>query len=124
MRVEITQRSLELTDGMREHMEQRLQKFTKFFDGVLDCHVFGSTERFTHKFEITLHGNGFDLFAEARDQDLHAAFESAADKMERQVKKIKGKIVGGRRARKPDIPMPEETDTDESPDLTEEFEGA
>ncbi|MFC1799368.1 ribosome hibernation-promoting factor, HPF/YfiA family [Candidatus Eisenbacteria bacterium] len=121
MRLEITQRSVDLSEGTKEHMEARLLKLKKFFDGVLDCHVFASLERFIYKFEITLHGTGFDLFAEAHDQDLHAAFESAADKMERQVKKVKGKILD-RRVRKPGIPDPEGEETDEFSDLTEEYE--
>ena len=123
MRIEITARSLELTDSTKEHMERRLLKLKRFFDGVLDCHVFGSVERFIYRFEITLHGNGFDLFAEAHDEDLHAAFENAAEKMERQIKKIKGKIRG-RRGRKLEIPMAEAAATEEDSDLTEEYEGA
>jgi putative sigma-54 modulation protein len=122
MRVEITQRSVDLSDGTKEHMETRLLKLKKFFDGVLECHVFADLERFIYKFEITVHGTGFDLFAEAHDEDLHAAFESAADKMERQVKKIKGKIQD-RRVRKTGIPEPETEEVDEFSDLTEEFEG-
>lgn len=122
MRVEITQRSVELSDASREHMETRLLKLTKFFDGVLDCHVFANLERFVYKFEITVHGTGFDLFAEAHDQDLHAAFESAADKIERQVKKVKEKIKD-RRVRKPGIAEPEDEEADEFSDLTEEYEG-
>jgi len=121
MRLEITQRSVDLSEGTKEHMEARLLKLKKFFDGVLDCHVFASLERFIYKFEITVHGTGFDLFAEAHDQDLHAAFESAADKMERQVKKVKGKILD-RRVRKPGIPDPVTEETGEFSDLTEEYE--
>jgi putative sigma-54 modulation protein len=124
MRVEITARSLELTDVMKEHMETRLLKLKRYFNGVLECHVFGSVERFVHKFEITLHGNGFDLFAEAHDQDLHAAFEGAADKMERQVRKLKDKIRN-RRSRKPDMSAPEASGegVEDIADLTEELEG-
>jgi ribosomal subunit interface protein len=122
MRLEITQRSVDLSEGTKEHMEARLRKLKKFFDGVLDCHVFASLERFIYKFEIAVHGTGFDLFAEAHDEDLHAAFESAADKMERQIKKVKGKIQD-RRVRRPGIPEPETGESDEFSDMTEEFEG-
>jgi putative sigma-54 modulation protein len=101
MRVEITARSLELTDLMREHIENRLLKLKRYFDGVLECHVVAQIERFMYRFEITLHGNGFDLFAEAHAEDLHVAFESAAEKMERQVRKLKDKIRR-RRSRKSD----------------------
>jgi ribosome-associated translation inhibitor RaiA len=41
MRVEITARSFELTDQNRERMEQRLLKFKRYFNEVMDCHVYG-----------------------------------------------------------------------------------
>jgi putative sigma-54 modulation protein len=122
MRVEITARSLEITDTMREHIEKRMLKLKRYFDGVLECHVIARLERFIHKFEITLHGNGFDLFAEAHAEDLHVAFESAADKMERQVKKLKDKIKR-RRPRKPEVAAVGESEIDEETDIAQEYEG-
>ena len=122
MRVEITARSLELTDNMKEHIEKRLTKLRRYFEGVLECHVYGHLERFIYKFEIKLHGNGFDLFSEAHAEDLHAAFENAAEKMERQVKKLKEKIKD-RRGRKLDAALMGPADTDEIEDVAEEYEG-
>ncbi|MFZ1946178.1 MAG: ribosome-associated translation inhibitor RaiA [bacterium] len=103
MRVVITSKTLELTDSIRDHIQKRLLKLTRYFDGVLECHVVLKVERFTHRFEITLHGQGFDLFSEAQAEDMYAAFDSAAEKMERQVRKTKEKIRGkrGRRAGAP-----------------------
>ncbi len=121
MRVEITARSVELTDDMKAHMEQRLLKLKRYFSEVMECHVYGDLERFVYKFEITLHGNGFNLFAEAHDQDLHAAFENAADKMERQIRKLKDK-VRSKRGRKPEMAVPESAEAEEMSDFTEEFE--
>jgi putative sigma-54 modulation protein len=116
MRIEITARSIELSDTTRERMEQRVLKFKRYFNEVMDCHIFGSHERFVHKFEITLHGNGFNLFAEAHDEDVHAAFEAAADKMERQIRKLKDKIKR-RRPRRPEVPAPETPETEETEDI-------
>ena len=121
MRIEITARSIELTDTTRERMEQRLLKFKRYFSEVMDCHVFGSQERFVYKFEITLHGNGFNLFAEAHDEDLHAAFDATADKMERQIRKLKEKIKR-RRPRRPEVPVPEPAEAEDIEDFSEELE--
>lgn len=98
MRIEITSKSMEVTEGLREHVEKRLLKVKRYFDGVIDCHVVLKVERFIHKFEITLHGQGFDFFSEGHAEDIYAAFDAAAEKMERQVRKMKEKIRG-RRAR-------------------------
>ena len=123
MRVEITARSMELTDDMKEHMERRLLKLKRYFSEVMDCHIYGDLERFVYKFEITLHGNGFNLFAEAHDEDLHAAFESTADKMERQIRKLKDKMRS-KRGRKLEIAIPESAEEEEEMnDFSEELEG-
>ncbi len=119
MRIEITSKSYDLTDGMRQHIEKKLLKLKHYFDSVLDCHVFLRVERFMYKFEITLHGNGFDLFAEAQSGDLHAAFDSAAEKMERQVRKLKDKIRR-RRNRRPGRMVAGESPGEE---VAEEVEG-
>ena len=105
MRIEITSKSLELTDGMRDHIEKRVTKFKRYFEGVLDCHVILRVERFIHRFEITLHGQGFDFFSEGHAEDLYAAFDGAAEKMERQVKRLKDKIKRKRPRRSAATPV-------------------
>jgi len=122
MRVEITARSLELTDALREHIEKRLLKLKRYFDGVLECHVIAQVERFIYKFEITLHGNGFDMFAEAHAEDLYAAFENAADKMERQVRKLKDKIRT-RRGRRADLVTMGRPESEVPDEIDEEYQG-
>ena len=91
MRIEITSKSLEMTDSLKDHISKRLVRLKRYFDGVLDFHVVVRVERFVYKFEITLHGQGFDFFSEDKAEDLYASFEGAADKMETQVKKLKDK---------------------------------
>jgi putative sigma-54 modulation protein len=121
MRIEITSRSFEITDSVRDYIEERLNKLTRYFDRIIECHVILQVERFIYKFEITLHGNGLDLFAEADAEDLYVAFDAAAGKMERQVKKHKDK-VRKRKGKKPEIQAtgePEEEDFDE---IVEEYE--
>ena len=44
MRLEITQRSVDLSDATKEHMEARLLKLKRFFEGVLDIHGWGGLQ--------------------------------------------------------------------------------
>jgi ribosome hibernation promoting factor len=111
MRIEITSKSLDLTDGMRDHIEKRIAKLKRYFEDVLDCHVILRVERFTHKFEITLHGQGFDFFSEGHAEDLYAAFDAAAEKMERQVKKLKDKVRRKRTRRTEGASVASETES-------------
>lgn len=113
MRVEITSKSLDLTDSMRDHVDRRLVKIEKYFDGILDCHVIVRVERFIHRVEITLHGRGFDLFSEGSAEDFYAAFDSAAERMERQVRKLKEKIRRKRGRKAPLVGSSEIAGTEE-----------
>jgi putative sigma-54 modulation protein len=119
MHVEITSKALELTPSIRDHIEKRLSKLTRYFDGLLECHVVLKVERFTNRFEITLHGQGFDLFAEAQAEDMYAAFDGAAEKMERQVRKTKEKMRG-KRGRRGGTPQVVGAEAGETEDLDQE----
>jgi len=121
MRIEITSKSFEVTDNVREYIEERLNKLTRYFDKLIECHVILKIEHITHTFEITLHGNGFDLFAEAHDEDLFVAFDAAAGKMERQVRKHKDK-VRTHKGRKPEIQVAEEAGDEDLDEMVEEYE--
>jgi len=120
MRIEVTSKSLELTDSMRDHIEKRLIKLKRYFDGVLDCHVILRVERFIYRFEITLHGQGFDFFSESSAEDLYAALDGAADKMERQVMKLKDKMRH-KRVRRPGAAPVASTEPEDTDDLAEEL---
>jgi putative sigma-54 modulation protein len=118
MRIEITSKSLDLTDSMKDHFEKRLAKIKKYFDGILDCHVIVKVERFIHRVEITVHGQGFDLFSEGSAEDLYAAFDSAAERMERQVMKLKEKI---RQKRGRKVPLVETSEIAGAEDMADEM---
>ena len=121
MRIEITSKSFEITDSVREYIEERLNKLTRYFDRLIECHVILKVERIIYQFEITLHGNGFDLFAEARGEDVYVAFDAAAGKMERQVRKHKDK-VRKRKGRRPEIQVMEDTGDEDLDEMVEEYE--
>ena len=121
MRIEITSKSFEITDNVREYIEERLNKLTRYFDKLIECHVILKVERITYTFEITLHGNGFDMFAEAHDEDVFVAFDAAAGKMERQVRKHKDK-VRQHKGRKSEIQVMGESGDDDLDEMVEEFE--
>ena len=46
--------------------------------------------------QITVHGKGFILRSEERADDIHAAFDTALDKIQRQIDRYKGKHYHGR----------------------------
>lgn len=85
----------EVTDGLREQAEQRLQKLEKYSHGIREAIVVESVEGTKrgneHRVEVTLEGDGLMLRGEERTNDMYASLERVVDKLEQRLKKLKGK---------------------------------
>jgi putative sigma-54 modulation protein len=57
-----------------------------------------SVEKLRHKAEATVHINGNNLFADSVQEDMYAAIDALADKLDRQVKKHKEKMTDHHRS--------------------------
>jgi putative sigma-54 modulation protein len=69
--------------------------------------------------QITVHGKGFILRSEERADDVHAAFDTALDKVQRQIDRYKGKRHRGRGDGRSaaEVVEPEEMPVDETGEL-------
>ena len=97
MNLKINSRHVEVTPGMREHLEVGFAKIRKHFDHVIDASAFLIVDKAKEKdlrqtAEITIHLKGKELFAQAHHYDLYHAMDAVVDKLERQVVKHKEKI--------------------------------
>lgn len=91
MQIKTTARHFEMTLSLREHVEERLGRLTKYSQPILEAHVILSVEKYRHKAEITLHGNGTNFAGNAEAEDMYAAVDDVCSKLERQVKRHKEK---------------------------------
>lgn len=92
MNVIITARHMEMTEGIRDHVEQGLEKIRGRFDKVLDVDVILSVEKHRHIAEINLRANGVRINAKEASEDLYVAFDAALGKVDRQVAKHKDRV--------------------------------
>jgi len=92
MNLNITGHHIEVTPAIREYVTGKLERVLRHFDQVTSSHVILSVEKLQQKAEVTLHVKGKDIFADATDGDLYAAFDLVADKLDRQVVKHKEKV--------------------------------
>lgn len=92
MQIDITGHHVEITDSMRQYVEDKMQKLERHFDKVSNMHVILSVENVRQKAEATLHLSGQDIFAEDTQDNMYAAIDSLLDKLDRQVVKYKEKI--------------------------------
>lgn len=93
MRITITGRNIELTDGLKEAVEERLSKLEKYFAPDAEAHVTMSVEKERQKIEVTIPVKGSVIRAEQVSNDMYVSIEVVVETIERQLKKYRSKIV-------------------------------
>jgi putative sigma-54 modulation protein len=106
MQVNITFRHLEPTEALKSHVKGRVEHVQRYFDRPSEAHAVLHVENLSHHAEITVKAGRFLLRGTAKTKDMYASIDEAADKIERQLMKHKGKLAAlknGTHAEKPDI---------------------
>jgi putative sigma-54 modulation protein len=96
MNVHMTGHHVEVTPAIREYMSSKLERIKRHFDHVIDVNVIVSVEKLDQKVEATVHVSGKDIHAESTDQNMYAAIDNLADKLDRQLVKHKEKLTSHR----------------------------
>lgn len=96
MNIDLTGHHVEITDSMRDYVNEKMDKITRHFDNVTDIHVILSVEKQVQKAEATVQVKGNKIYADSSDQDMYAAIDALVDKLDRQVIKHKEKIKNHR----------------------------
>lgn len=105
MQIELTGHHLDITDSLRNYVNEKMGKLERHFDQVNNTHVILSIENVKHKAEATVHMKGNDIFADAIEDDMYAAIDGLVDKLDRQVKKHKEKIKNHLHHKPSDLPQ-------------------
>ena len=92
MQLNITGHHVEVTDSLKTYVAEKLERLEKHFDHVNNVHVILSVEKQRQKSEATVNVNGASLFADSTEEDMYAAIDAMADKLDRQIKKHKEKL--------------------------------
>ncbi len=91
MQITITGRHFDVTDALKEYTKKRVNKISKYFDHAISADVTLATERNWHIAEIAVFGHGFDMRGQERTKDMYSSIDRVIDKLERQIKRQKGK---------------------------------
>ncbi|HYG55754.1 MAG TPA: ribosome-associated translation inhibitor RaiA [Burkholderiales bacterium] len=92
MNLNVSGHHVEVTPALRTYVQSKLERVTRHFDQVIDAHVILTVEKLVQKAEVTLHVSGKDLHCESEEDDLYAAIDLLADKLDRQVLRYKDKL--------------------------------
>ena len=94
MRINLRGDKVLLTDGIKEYVNTKLDKVSKYFDNdsLVNANVVIRVRGRDQIIEVTIPSKYFTLRAEESHNDLYAAIDLVVDKIERQIRKNKTRI--------------------------------
>lgn len=93
MRITITGRNIELTDGIKDAVQDKLRKLEKYFTPETDVYVTLSVEKERQKIEVTIPIKGHIIRSEQVSNDMYVSIDLVEEVIERQLKKYRTKLV-------------------------------
>jgi putative sigma-54 modulation protein len=91
MNLNVSGHHVDVTPAILSYVRAKLERISRHFDHVIDAHVILTVDKIRQKAECTLHVRGKDLHCESEEEDLYAAIDLLADKLDRQVLRYKDK---------------------------------
>lgn len=99
MRYVITGRNIDVTEGLRNAVQEKIGKLEKYFTADTEVHVTLSVEKERQKIEVTIPVKGNIIRSEQVSSDMYVSIDLVEEIIERQLKKYKNKIVEKQQAR-------------------------
>ncbi len=93
MRYTITGRNIDVTEGLKSAVYEKIGKLEKFFAPDTEAHVTLSVEKDRQKIEVTIPVKGSIIRAEQTSSDMYVSIDLVEEIIERQLKKYKNKII-------------------------------
>ncbi len=94
MQLNISGHHLDITDAIRDYVNNKVAKLERHNDKITSISVILSVEKLIQKAEATVHVSGGEFFADTEHEDLYAAIDLMVDKLDRQLIKHKEKVRG------------------------------
>ena len=93
MRYIISGKNLDITEGLRSAVTEKLGKLERYFTPETEIHVTLSVEKDRQKIEVTIPVKGNIIRSEQVSSDMYVSIDLVEEIIERQLKKYKNKII-------------------------------
>jgi putative sigma-54 modulation protein len=94
MRVDITGHQIDVTQALHDYVTEKLERLQRHSDALQDIRVVLSVDKLVHRAEATINAiNRTTLHADSTAENMYAAIDLLADKLDRQVLKFKEKLT-------------------------------
>ena len=93
MRYTISGKNIDVTDGLREAVENRIGKLERYFSPDTEGVATMSIERGRQKIEVTIPVKGTIIRAEQDSTDMYVSIDLVEEIIERQIKRYRTKLI-------------------------------
>jgi len=91
MQVNVSGHHINVTPPLRQYVSEKLERIQRHSDHMVNANCILTVEKLQHKAEAMISMRGIQIYADAIEQDMYAAIDGLADKLDRQVRKHKEK---------------------------------
>ncbi|MBE5852038.1 MAG: ribosome-associated translation inhibitor RaiA [Lachnospiraceae bacterium] len=93
MNIIITGKNIDITEGLKEAVNEKIGKLAKYFSDDTTAKVTLSVEKDRQKIEVTIPVKGNIIRSEQVSSDMYVSIDLVQEIIERQLKKYKNKLV-------------------------------
>jgi putative sigma-54 modulation protein len=99
--IKVTGRHLQITDAISDHVTRRIEGLHLDYPKIIEAHVILEVEKYRHSAEVVLVcSNHITIEACEETNDMYAAIDAVVDKVGRQMRKYKTRLMRKHRPRK------------------------
>ena len=93
MQISISGQQLEVTEPLRNYVNEKAARLTRHFDFLQDAHFVLRAKKNRHTAEATINGRHTRLHATSSAETLYAAIDDLMDKLHQQGQRAKEKLT-------------------------------
>ncbi len=93
MKFVIVGKNIEVTQGLKTAVEEKIGKLERYFNPETEIHVTLSVEKERQKIEVTIPVKGSIIRSEQVSNDMYVSIDLVEEIIERQIKKYKNKLI-------------------------------
>lgn len=87
---------VEITPSIRAYILTKLERIRRHSERIIGATIIITVEKMVQRVEILMHTKGRDIFVRVEDDNLYSAIDCMADKLDRQILRIKERVTRSR----------------------------
>jgi len=94
MEITLSIRHGEVPDAMKDYVRGEVEGLSKYFDRIVEADIILDLDGHRNIAEVRMHSSNDTHFARSETGDMRSAIDATTDKLKRQLKRHKEKLIG------------------------------